>query len=249
MNTLPPKPDYSALTGRETRRARRRREKAKQALNQPEAESSRTQSDDRDTPLQNGSSSNDVNHGETSTATSKATFSAGDDFIPFVFSDGSSDEIDGYRNTGGVKDKDKGREKFPDSSSRVHGGDETKGGVRDDTPPMTEWAKGKLNGRDRTPPTREWDKGKAREHSRDGDRRRDNPRERDSDRSEGKRKYDMVFDFDDGFANKKQRTDALSRKAPWVTGLDWDRCNNVAEMCVSSWLLSCLSYLRMPSDE
>jgi hypothetical protein len=112
MNTLPPKPDCSALSGRETRRARRRREKAKQALNQPEAESSRTQSDDRDTPLQNGSSSNDVNHGETSTATRKATFSAGDDFIPFVFSDGSSDEIDGYRNTGGARIKT-GVEKNP----------------------------------------------------------------------------------------------------------------------------------------
>jgi hypothetical protein len=42
----------------------------------------------------------------------------------------------------------------------------------------------------------------------------------------------MIFDPDDGYSNKKQRTDAASRKAPWVTGLNWERCNNVAEMLV-----------------
>jgi DNA polymerase sigma len=226
MNTLPAKPAHSIPTT-ETRRDRRRREKSSQPLNQPEARSS--QIDDRDPPVQNPSSSNGVNIGGSSTEPHReATFSGGDDFIPFVFSDESLDEY----NTGGRKDKHEGS-RGPDSSSRVNGRDKGKAVVRDDKPPKTERAK--PNGRDRTPPTREWDKGKVGESSRDGARRRDNPREQD--RNRGKRKHEMIFDLDDGYSNKKQRTDASSRKAPWVAGVDWDKCNNVAEMCVSSQLL------------
>ncbi|EDR03218.1 uncharacterized protein LACBIDRAFT_142837, partial [Laccaria bicolor S238N-H82] len=64
---------------------------------------------------------------------------------------------------------------------------------------------------------REWDRGKR-------DQGRDDVRHRT------KRKHDLLFDFDDGYANKKQRLDASSRKAPWVTGIDWDKHKNVAEM-------------------
>lgn len=57
---------------------------------------------------------------------------------------------------------------------------------------------------------------------------RANGREREWDR--GKRKYDMVFDPSDGYQNKKQRTDAKSRLAPWVDHVEWDGCNNAAEL-------------------
>ncbi|KIM48611.1 hypothetical protein M413DRAFT_60162 [Hebeloma cylindrosporum] len=86
---------------------------------------------------------------------------------------------------------------------------------------MSDRAKDKSRARDYSPPRseREWDRGKRRE--RDDDERYE--------RRNGshKRKHD---EYDDGYANKKQRLDAASRKAPWVNGLDLDRCHNVAEM-------------------
>ena len=67
------------------------------------------------------------------------------------------------------------------------------------------------------PPRREsdkgWDKGKS----------------RDDERSSRKRKVDDV-DLNDGYANKKQRMNAASRRAPWAVDVDWERCNNVAEL-------------------
>jgi hypothetical protein len=63
---------------------------------------------------------------------------------------------------------------------------------------------------------RDWDRGKP--------ERRTRSRERGM-----KRKHDAI-DFDDGYANKKQRMDAASRKAPWILDTDWDNCRNVAEM-------------------
>ncbi|KAJ6531077.1 hypothetical protein B0H19DRAFT_1190228 [Mycena capillaripes] len=46
----------------------------------------------------------------------------------------------------------------------------------------------------------------------------------------GKRKYDTVFDSSDGYRNKKQRTDANSRLAPWVDHVEWEGCGNVSEL-------------------
>jgi len=65
---------------------------------------------------------------------------------------------------------------------------------------------------------REWDQGKVRERSRGR-----------GGESTKKRKHDAV-DFEDGYANKKQRMNAASRKAPWVYDIDWEDCRNVAEM-------------------
>ncbi|EIN07011.1 Nucleotidyltransferase [Punctularia strigosozonata HHB-11173 SS5] len=85
------------------------------------------------------------------------------------------------------------------------------------------------------PPVREWDKGKGRERDRDrdgdgdGERRRDRDRDKDRDGDFG-RKRERERYGDDGYVNKKQRLDAASRKAPWVADIDWDSCNNVAEM-------------------
>jgi non-canonical poly(A) RNA polymerase PAPD5/7 len=64
-------------------------------------------------------------------------------------------------------------------------------------------------------PAREWDVGKpSRADERDRGRRRDHERE-------------------DGYANKKERMNASSRRAPWVDDVAWEDCANVAEMCVS----------------
>ena len=62
---------------------------------------------------------------------------------------------------------------------------------------------------------RDWDKGKRKAGERDGGSGR-------------KRKAD--FDRNDGYHNKKERTDAASRKAPWVADVDWEASTNVAEL-------------------
>ena len=53
-----------------------------------------------------------------------------------------------------------------------------------------------------------------------------------------KRKSDEI-DFNDGYANKKERMAANSRLAPWAKDVDWENCHNVAEMyvydCFTGW--------------
>jgi non-canonical poly(A) RNA polymerase PAPD5/7 len=74
------------------------------------------------------------------------------------------------------------------------------------------------------PREREWDKGKGKAQDRDN--------------VDGKkRKAD--FDRNDGY-NKKERMDAASRKAPWVTDMDWEGCANVAELSASFHWLNCV---------
>jgi non-canonical poly(A) RNA polymerase PAPD5/7 len=81
----------------------------------------------------------------------------------------------------------------------------------------SEKARGKEPERERPPRyERKWDRGKP--------ERRTRSRERNK-----KRKHDTI-DFDDGYANKKQRMDAASRKAPWIYNTDWNNCRNVSEM-------------------
>ncbi|EKM82354.1 hypothetical protein AGABI1DRAFT_52475, partial [Agaricus bisporus var. burnettii JB137-S8] len=80
----------------------------------------------------------------------------------------------------------------------------------------SEKARGKEPVREPSPRyERDWDRGKP-------GRRRSRERGR-------KRTHDAI-DYDDGFANKKQRLDAASRKAPWIYDVDWDSCRNVSEM-------------------
>lgn len=69
------------------------------------------------------------------------------------------------------------------------------------------------------PQVREWDRGKG--------------KARDYESGGRKRGHDEI-DYNDGYANKKQRTDAASRLAPWAADVEWDKCNNVAEMYVPS---------------
>jgi non-canonical poly(A) RNA polymerase PAPD5/7 len=68
---------------------------------------------------------------------------------------------------------------------------------------------------------------------------KEEPRERDRDKgkevaherdSVGGKKRKADLDRDDGYNNKKERMDAVSRKAPWVTDVDWEGSANVAEL-------------------
>jgi non-canonical poly(A) RNA polymerase PAPD5/7 len=70
---------------------------------------------------------------------------------------------------------------------------------------------------------RDWDKGKETALERD---------------SVGGRKRKADLDRNDGYSNKKERMDAASRKAPWVTDVDWEGSANVAEL--SAFYFYCL---------
>lgn len=75
--------------------------------------------------------------------------------------------------------------------------------------------------RARSPPTREWDRGKGKAKATDG--------RQESDHAGRKRKAEEI-DFNDGYASKKERLAASSRRAPWAKDLKWEECANVAEM-------------------
>ena len=91
---------------------------------------------------------------------------------------------------------------------------------------------------DERPPAREWDKGKGRASEHD---------------YAGRKRKSGEYERDDGYANKKQRVAAASRKAPWTVDVDWDSCANVAEMYVPYKILSVLchtnaEWLRLNRD-
>lgn len=74
-------------------------------------------------------------------------------------------------------------------------------------------------------PEREWDKGKTKPEDGDGSH------DRDRGGRGTKRKYEMVFDEDSlDYRQRRQHYHPASRKAPWVSNVDWDSCHNVAEM-------------------
>jgi non-canonical poly(A) RNA polymerase PAPD5/7 len=66
---------------------------------------------------------------------------------------------------------------------------------------------------------RDWDKGKGKGKAGERD-------------SGGGKRSRADFDRDDGYNNKKRRTDAASRKAPWTNDVDWEGSANVAELYV-----------------
>ncbi|KAI0748435.1 hypothetical protein C8Q80DRAFT_1104159 [Daedaleopsis nitida] len=72
-----------------------------------------------------------------------------------------------------------------------------------------------------SPPGREWDKGKGKAGESSG--------RRESEHAGRKRKAEEV-DSNDGYANKKERVAAASRRAPWAKNVDWEGCVNVADM-------------------
>lgn len=69
------------------------------------------------------------------------------------------------------------------------------------------------------------------EEARAGERDRDAAKPRERDGGDGKKRK-LDFDQNDGYNNKKERMDAASRKAPWVTDVDWEGSTNVAELYV-----------------
>jgi non-canonical poly(A) RNA polymerase PAPD5/7 len=81
-------------------------------------------------------------------------------------------------------------------------------------------------------------KGEPRERERD--RGKDRARERDD---AGGRKRKAEFDRNDGYSNKRERTNAASRKAPWVADVDWEGSMNVADLY--AFFFHFLSALRL----
>lgn len=209
------------------RRARRRDKRAKRST--------------ESTPLASGSSTPRRKYSEKDISSSNGitpadslingSFEESADFIPFTFSDS-----DGESNHDKSKEEN-GEAKNVDTRSIR---DKGKGKARDGYSPepgVSEENSTSQREKDRQI-EREWDRGKR-------DRGRDDARHRT------KRKHDLLFDFDDGYANKKQRLDASSRKAPWVTGIDWYKYKNVAEMYVYSSVGSVLadfSYFRLHAE-
>jgi len=155
---------------------------------------------------------------------SNETFEEGADFIAFVLSDKEEEEEEPGPSRRVYDRKGKGKEQVEVEVLDEHALTDSREGKsrRDqDEDTRTSDRKGKSRARDLSPrrSEREWDRGKRREREEDERYERRN--------GSHKRKYD---DYDDGYANKKQRLDAGSRKSPWVNGLDLDRCHNVAEM-------------------
>ncbi|OCH93830.1 hypothetical protein OBBRIDRAFT_855761 [Obba rivulosa] len=62
-------------------------------------------------------------------------------------------------------------------------------------------------------PVREWDKGKGKMRE-----------------SSGRKRKTDELSLDDGYASKRQRVAAASRRAPWLADVDWDGCTHVSEM-------------------
>ena len=85
---------------------------------------------------------------------------------------------------------------------------------------------------------REWDKGKSKGKGKERARDDDKSSRREGERAGRKRKAEEI-DHDDGYANKKERVAAASRKAPWASNVDWMECTNVAEMYVPFKLFIC----------
>ena len=74
------------------------------------------------------------------------------------------------------------------------------------------------------------------EEQRVGEGDRDALKSRERDGGDNKKRK-LEFDQNDGYHNKKERMNAASRKAPWVTDVDWEGSTNVAELCVFSSLM------------
>ncbi|KAF9478502.1 hypothetical protein BDN70DRAFT_906733 [Pholiota conissans] len=146
----------------------------------------------------------------------ESTFAEGDDFIPFSFSDSSEDEAGPSHRSSDRKGKGKEAERKRDNTNDT--GSEI----------VADNSLGKVVERLKAEKERDDTRSKVRTSEREWDRGKSERRDRRDDREPSrKRKHE---DYDDGYANKKERLDAASRKCPWVNGLDLERCRNVAEM-------------------
>ena len=241
MDTLPPRPPRAQLSSSskaavksiidDGKRSRRRDRKRKTRSESQEAPLEATSSGSGSTsqPANNNISSS---HTDTNGKYAKqTTFEDGLDFIPFLLPDADEELDHAPRNHD--RGKEKARDDLPlDDRSKeqrrerspLSRGERDRGRGSDKERERSR----ERNGRDRD---RDRDKDKDKERNRNGDR--DRGEDRHLEQNGTKRKYEMIFDPDDGYSNKRQRTDAASRKAPWVAGLNLERCKNVAEMYVS----------------
>lgn len=164
-----------------------------------------------------GASKSQTGGTESQTALAARTFAEGDDFIAFAFSD--PEEEHGAATAGSKKKTDR------KGKGKDTGGDDDPLGELI----VTEIAPGRAPEREREAKEK-LSRAARRERDRDNEVNGDERNDRRSEREAGrKRKHD---EYDDGYANKKERVDAASRKSPWVDALELDKCRNVAEMCV-----------------
>ena len=147
----------------------------------------------------------------------------GEDFIPFVISDPSDDDLkpgpSRRRRTNRENEREHETEKKTDrddTTSRQLSERQANSNSDLSQVPTSD----RVNGKSKMPVSeREWDRGKDAADDKN-DRRNGHGRSR-------KRKYE---EYDDGYSNQKQRVEVGSRKCPWVADLDLNRCTNVAEM-------------------
>ncbi|KAG6915743.1 hypothetical protein DXG01_010040 [Tephrocybe rancida] len=215
-------PAEGTPNGSESRRTRRKRQKRSSEVGTPQARGSAQ-------PEASGSGSQVPPSGDVAKEKGgpEGGFEEGADFIAFGFADepvvgdeAGAKEKDGFRRD---KGKGKARERTPDRE-RKERRDEHRDRMRDRTDERNKERERSRDGeKDRD---RDRDRGRNRG---DRDRDRDYDRNRDRESTNLKRKKES-FDPNDGYANKKQRLDASSRKSPWVDGLDWTRCHHVAEL-------------------
>jgi hypothetical protein len=98
------------------------------------------------------------------------------------------------------------------------------------------------NGKAGSPPVQDWDREKSNlkqpdsmEMSGSKGSARDRDRSPDGPGSKHNRKRKHGSEISSSYESKKQRVDIPSRKAPWVAHMNWEHCNNVAEMYVSQF--------------
>ncbi|KAH9931703.1 uncharacterized protein BXZ73DRAFT_90121 [Epithele typhae] len=89
---------------------------------------------------------------------------------------------------------------------------------------------GHLSERESSPPEREWDRGKAKGKGRGKERSRSRDRGREDGAGASRKRKAVEVSNDDGYANKKERVAAASRRSPWARLVNWEKCVNVAEM-------------------
>ena len=145
------------------------------------------------------------------------TFEAGDDFIPL----GRDDNGAGFVWRGDEDEKGRGKATVEEESpSRRRKGKEK------DTDIDNSEMLGSPHSKHRSNRTseREWDRGKRRSRHEDDRNRGRGDYDRDRDL---KRKYDE-YEGDDRYRTKKQKLE--DKKYPWMSGLNLERCRNVAEV-------------------
>lgn len=229
MTSTSQKPNTSIASETSQSRSRRVRKRERTTARKRLSANGSSSTSGPSTPRTNNGEPQETNKENNSTfATNVSTnatsmFAEGDDFIPFTFSDSSDNEAGPSTSKRDMKGKGKELDVSVDDAdvNDVENTDRGKRETRVEYPNKSARAQEKSKTREPPAGPRKSDK------ERDRGKYYDDADRYDDRNKSGKRSYD---DYDDGYANKKQRTDAASRKCPWVAGLELERCSNVAEM-------------------